>query len=192
MLTLDQWNEIERIWRRKLAQDEAGLPLEVRHRNLEPASAEFIHALALGASCLRLLEIGGSSGLSTIALASAAKALNGRVTSLEKEPARQHESKATIKRLGLSAHVEYVLGDATDFLAEAREFDFVLIDCEKEDYARFFDMLRLPVGGIVVADNILSHDLSAYTSHVRGLTGFESILLPIGKGLEVTKRSVPA
>jgi len=37
---------IDRLWRRKLEQDKQGLPQSERHRNLEPDSAEFIHALA--------------------------------------------------------------------------------------------------------------------------------------------------
>jgi hypothetical protein len=37
---------IERLWQRKLEQDAKGLARSERHRNLEPASAEFICALA--------------------------------------------------------------------------------------------------------------------------------------------------
>jgi len=65
--------------------------------------------------------------------------------------------------------------------------DFVLIDSEKEDYIRFFEMLLVDSGAVVVADNILSHDLSDYVRHVRSHGGVESITFPIGKGLEVTR-----
>ena len=61
------------------------------------------------------------------------------------------------------------------------------MDCEKDDYIRFFDMLPMRSGGIVVADNIISHSLSDYVAHVRARPGAESITLPIGKGLEVTR-----
>ena len=53
---------------------------------------------------------------------------------------------------------------------------------------RFFDMLRLAPGAVVVADNILSHDLTAYVAHVRARPGVESMTLPVGKGLEVTRQ----
>jgi len=39
----------------------------------------------------------------------------------------------------------------------------------------------------VVADNILSHGLWDYVRHVRSRTGVESVTLPIGKGLEVSR-----
>jgi len=134
-----------------------------------------------------LLEIGGSSGISTIALAEAARQSGGRLISIEIEPKRQAESKKTITSLGLEDWVDYQLGDAGKLVPGLGELDFVLIDCEKEDYIRFFDMLRLSPGAVVVADNILSHHLTDYVAHVRKRGDAESITLPIGKGLEVTR-----
>jgi len=67
------------------------------------------------------------------------------------------------------------------------EFDFVFLDCEKEDYIRFFEMLHVAAGGIVVADNIISHALTDYVAHVRSRPDVESITLSVGKGLEVTR-----
>jgi len=67
------------------------------------------------------------------------------------------------------------------------EFDVVFIDCEKEDYVRFFDMVHVRPGGIVVADNVISHNLMRYVAHVRSQSAVESMTLPIGKGLEITR-----
>ena len=58
---------------------------------------------------------------------------------------------------------------------------FVLMDCEKEDYIRFLDMLTLGPGSVVVADNVISHDLSGYVEHVRSRPGVQSMTLPIGR-----------
>lgn len=182
-----QREEIDRLWQRKVSQDAQGLSIAERHRNLAPASAEFLYCLAAGLGCKKLLEIGGSSGISTIALASAAAANQGKLISLEIEPARQAEAKATIGRLKLSASVEFHLGDAARVLPSLDELDFALLDCEKEDYIRFFDMLRMREGGIVAADNVLSHNLRQYVSYVRSFPNMESITLPIGQGLEITR-----
>jgi predicted O-methyltransferase YrrM len=178
---------ITRLWTEKLAQDERRLPQPERHRNLEPDSAELLSALAAGCRARRILEIGGSSGISTIALASAARVTSGRLVSIEIEPRRQAQARATLEGLGLAGYVEFVLGDAGAVLDRYPALDFVLIDCEKDDYARFFDLLQMTPGAIVVADNILSHDLSDYVRHVRSRPTVESITLPIGKGLEVTR-----
>jgi predicted O-methyltransferase YrrM len=178
---------IARLWAAKLDQDARGLPREERHRNLEPDSAELLCALAAGLRAKALLEIGGSSGLSTIALASAARQTGGRLVSIEIEPVRQAEAKRTIGALGLLSGVEFVLADAATVLERYDGLQFALIDCEKEDYARFLGMLRLAPGAVVVADNILSHGLWDYVRHVRSLPGVESITLPVGKGLEVSR-----
>jgi predicted O-methyltransferase YrrM len=187
MLQRKERSEIARIWARKLEQDARQLPMTARHRNLEPSSAEFLCALAAGAGARRIEEVGGSSGLSTIALAAAVRATSGRLITIEIEAERQAESRATLAGLGLEGYVDYRLGDAGEILPELGEFDFAFIDCEKEDYIRFFDLLRVATGGIVVADNILSHGLSEYVEHVRLHPGVESITLPVGKGLEVTR-----
>jgi predicted O-methyltransferase YrrM len=187
MLGEPERSAIRRLWERKLYQDASGLSRRERHRNLEPASAEFVASLAFGLDAKRLLEIGGSSGISTIALAAAARATGGKLVSIEREPMRQAEARQTVRSLGLSDYVEFVLGDAAAVLPTLGEVSFVLIDCEKEDYIRFFDMLRLARGSVVVADNILSHDLSDYVEHVRSRGGVECMTLPIGKGLEITR-----
>ena len=179
--------EIARLWERKLRQDALRLPVGERHRNLEPDSAEFLCALAVGLGAKRILEIGGSSGLSTIALAAAARRVEGHVTSIERERQRQAEARKTLSHLGLSRYVDFILGDAGLVLETLSEFDLVFIDCEKADYIRFFDLLRVPAGGTVVADNIISHSLTDYVAHARSRPGVESLTLPIGKGLEITR-----
>ena len=179
--------EIARLWERKTKQDAAAMTNAERHRNLHPDSAELLHALAVGLGVKRAVEIGGSSGVSTIALAAAMRATGGTLISLEIEPRRQSESRETIARLGLSAQVDYRLGDAADALPGIADVELALMDCEKQDYIRFFDLLRMKADGLVVADNVLSHHLTEYIGHVRGLPGAESITLAIGQGLELTR-----
>ncbi len=187
MLGQPERDAIARLWERKQSQDAANLPQRDRHRNLEPESAEFICALAAGLRAKRLVEIGGSSGISTIALAAAARHADGHLISIEIEPARQAEARDNIAKLHLSDYVDLRLGNAGAILPQLGQTDFALIDCEKEDYARFLDMLHLAPGAVVVADNIISHNLKDYVAYVRSRPAAESITLPVGKGLEVTR-----
>jgi predicted O-methyltransferase YrrM len=190
MLGAREREAIAALWSEKLSQDARGLPRRERHRNLEPASAVLLCALAEGCRSKRLLEIGGSSGLSTIALAAAARETGGRLVSIEVEPLRQEQSRARLQSLDLSRHVDFVSADAGTVLDRYRDLDFVLIDCEKDDYSRFLGMLRLAAGAVVAADNILSHDLRDYVRNVRSYPGVESVTLPVGKGLEVSRFSL--
>jgi predicted O-methyltransferase YrrM len=111
----------------------------------------------------------------------------GRLTSIEIEPQRQAESKETLAALGLAEHVDCRMADAALVLPTLPDVNLAFIDCEKDDYIRFFDMLRLVPGAVVVADIILSHGLTDYVAHVRRQSGTESITLPVGKGLEVSR-----
>lgn len=187
MLTNRERESIAAIWAEKLSQDARGLPKQDRHRNLEPASAEFICTLASGCQARHLVEIGGSSGLSTIALAAAARQTNGRLVSIEIEPHRQHQARQRLEALGLAERVDFVLADAGAVLHQYQGLEFVLIDCEKDDYVRFLELLHLANGAVVVADNILSHQLWEYVRAVRRYPAVESVTLPIGKGLEVSR-----
>jgi len=190
LLTSAERNAIAALWSEKLSQDARGLPQSQRHRNLEPASADVVCALASGMGARRLLEIGGSTGISTITLAAAARHTGGRVTSIEIEPTRQAQAQQRLEELGLAGHVEFVRADAGEVLPGYEALEFVLIDCEKEDYIRFLGLLRLARGAVVVADNILSHDLGEYVTAVRSYPGVESLTLAIGKGLEVSRFTV--
>jgi predicted O-methyltransferase YrrM len=186
VLTPAERKAIADLWSEKLSQDARGLPQSERHRNLEPPSAELVCAVASGVGAKRLLEIGGSSGLSTIALAAAARQTGGRVVSIEVDPKRQSLAISRLTDLGLSGWVDFVRADAGVVLAKYHALDFVLVDCEKEDYERFVAQLDLAPGAVVVADNILSHGLTSYVAAVRAYPGVESVTLPIGKGLEVS------
>lgn len=189
MLADDHRREIARLWERKVAEDDSAMPIVERHRNLHPDSAELLHALAVGLRAKLAVEIGGSSGISTIALAAAMRVTGGTLISLEIEPKRQAESKETIARLGLTGFVDYRLGDAGAALPQIAGVELALMDCEKQDYVRFFDQLSMRKGGVVIADNILSHNLSEYVAHVRALPGAEFITLAVGQGLEITRLS---
>ena len=179
--------EIARLWERKLEQERRGLPRSDRHRNLEPVSAELLAVLAAGCGAERLLEVGGSSGLSTIALAAAARASGARLTSIEIEPMRQAEARETLTRLGLIAHATLVCADAAAVLPSLAPSGLVLLDCEKLDYVRFARMLNLVEGGLIVADNVISHDMKDWIHWVRARDGAESVTLPVGKGIEITR-----
>jgi predicted O-methyltransferase YrrM len=87
------------------------------------------------------------------------------------------------------------VGDARETLvALAGPLDFVLLDLWKDLYIPCFDLMlpKLSDGAFVVADNMLEpvqvrRDAQAYRAHVRAQAGVNSVLLPIGSGIEVTR-----
>ena len=143
----------------------------------------------------RILEVGSSYGYSTTWLAEAARAIGGKVISLELQAAKTQYAYTQLGRAGLADFVEFRVDDA---LASLRQlpgpFDFVLIDLWKDLYVPVFELLhrKLSPGAILVADNMLfpeefRAEARAYRQRVRAAAGMSSVLLAVGNGLEVSR-----
>jgi predicted O-methyltransferase YrrM len=173
------------------AEREANLPSEKRSRQVEPTTGRLLFALAAAQPGVNVLELGGSRGYSAIWLAAGARVEAGRVVSLERDPERCSAWRANVADAGLEQWAELVEGDAFETLRETWDtFDLVFLDAEKEDYEPLFGLARplLEVGGIVVADNVLSHadPLSAYSKARQSDPTLSSVTLPLDRGLELT------
>lgn len=173
------------------AEREAGLPAAQRSRQVEPTTGRFLFALAASQAGSEVLEIGGSRGYSTIWLAAGARVLGGRVVSLELDPAKCAAWRANIADAGLEEWAELVEGDAHATLAATEDvFDLVFLDAEKDDYGALFELARplLEPGGLVVADNVLSHSetLGAYSAARQADPSASSVTVPLDRGLELT------
>ena len=69
-------------------------------------------------------------------------------------------------------------------------FDLVFLDAEKDDYEELFRLARplLEPGGLVVADNVLSHaeTLGAYSGARQADPTLSSVTVPLDRGLELS------
>ncbi len=128
----------------------------------DPEVASFLAVTARAARPRAVLEVGTNLGYGAIVLARAAA--DARVVTLEKSPELCKTARDFVARAGLSDRVEVREADALEALAaDASPVDFVYVDCVKEDYPRYFDLLvpRLTPGGVLVADNVLWRGLVA-------------------------------
>ena len=159
------------------------------------ASGTLLNLLVKGAQARSILELGTSFGYSTIWLADAARATGGKVTTTELRPEKSAHARNTLASIGLAAYVDFRVGDALAILREvAGPFDFVLLDLWKDRYIDCFELFtpKLSVGAIVVADNMVypegtRKEAELYRKRVRDSGLYDSVLLPIGSGLEVSR-----
>jgi caffeoyl-CoA O-methyltransferase len=173
------------------AEREAGLPASQRSRQVTPTTGRFLFALAASQAGIEIIEIGGSRGYSSIWLAAGARVLGGRLVSLEQDPVKCEAWRANVADAGLDEWAELVEADAHVTLAATEDvFDLVFLDAEKDDYEALFALARplLEPGGIVVADNVLSHaeSLSAYSAARQADVSLSSVTVPLDRGLEVS------
>jgi predicted O-methyltransferase YrrM len=182
---------LRRLEEQDRAEREAGLPPSARSRQIPPATGRFLFALAASQAGIEVLEIGGSRGYSTIWLAAGTRVLGGRVVSLEHDPEKCAAWRANVAAAGLDEWADLVEGDARETLRGTRDtFDLVFIDAEKDDYEEHFALARplLEPGGLVVADNVLSHaeTLAAYSQARQRDPSLSSVTIPLDRGLELS------
>ncbi len=182
---------LARLEQEDAAEREAGVPATQRSRQVAPTTGRFLFALASAQAGVEVLEIGGSRGYSSIWLAAGARVLGGRLVSLEHDPAKCEAWRKNVLDAGLEEWAELVEGDAHATLASTEDtFDLVFLDAEKDDYETLFALARplLEPGGLVVADNVLSHveTLGAYSAARQADTSLSSVTVPLDRGLELS------
>ena len=160
-----------------------------RYRNIEAESAQLLSQFIRMQQAKTILEIGTSTGYSTLWLAEAAQATHGQVITLEIDATRSAEAKRHVTELELSEVVSFWVVDAADYLKEAQEtYDFILLDAERNAYENYWpDLKRLikPKGGVLIIDNVISHaaEVKPLLSLIKKDSTFMSTILPVGAGL---------
>jgi predicted O-methyltransferase YrrM len=182
---------LARLEREDAEERERGAPPEERSRAVAPTTGRFLFSLVAPQSDCEVLEIGGSRGYSSIWIGAGVRHLGGHLLSLEQDPAKVEAWRRNVAAAGLDDCAELRPGDAFDTLASLEDvFDVVFLDAEKDDYEALFELARRRVepGGLVVADNVLSHaeTLGAYSAARQADPTLSSVTLPLDRGLEVT------
>jgi predicted O-methyltransferase YrrM len=162
-----------------------------------PRKGTLLNILAKEMTAQTIVEVGASYGYSTVWLADAARETGGRVISLELSPGKVQYARERLTRAGLAEYVEFQVGDARDSLARLPgPFDFVLLDLWKDLYIPCFDLIypKLSAGGFLAADNMLAPEntiahANTYRAHVRTKQDLSTILLPVGSGVELTRKA---
>jgi predicted O-methyltransferase YrrM/catechol 2,3-dioxygenase-like lactoylglutathione lyase family enzyme len=163
-------------------------------------TAVFLNTLVKSAKSKCVLEIGTSFGYSTIWLAEAVRATGGKVISLENMPEKAKFAQSQIDKAGLTDFVEIRIGDALESIRNAKEsFDFVLVDIWKELYVPCFELFypKLNEGAYVIGDNMIlpphsQNEANLYRAKIKESNAFDSVLMPIGSGIEVSRLVVVA
>ena len=183
---------LQRLYAEDAAQRAANLPSSQRTRNVDRETGRWLGLLVRATKARTILEIGSSNGVSTIWLAAAARENGGQVTGTEILPERAAEANRNLADAGLESVAHVVAGAARETVtALPGLFDLVFIDAEKEDYVDHFESVidRVSPGGLILADNVISHDLSVYQAMLRDRTDVETVTIPIERGVEFTLKT---
>lgn len=164
--------------------------------SIGPDTGRLLQMLIVGAKATRILEIGTSYGYSTLWLADAARVTGGKVHSLEIAPQKVEYAQSQLARAGLDGFVEFHVGDAVATLERSSgPFDFVLLDLWKDLYVPCFERVhpKLAAGAMIAADNMTFPPgaipaAKIYRALVRTKADLDSVLVPIGSGIELSRK----
>lgn len=127
------------------------------------------------------LEIGTSTGHSTVWMAWALSKTGGKLVTVEIDEKRQKEAISNLEKAGLSHLVDFRLGDAHEIVKEVPgPFDFVFSDADKLWYVQYFKDVdpKLIKGGCFTAHNVLQKQrgIAEYLDYVKGLSNYTTII----------------
>lgn len=158
--------------------------------NIPREVGQLLYFLAKGQGAKKILEIGGSNGYSGIWLGEAVR--GGMLISIESHKGRYDMAAENFKIAGLEDTIKHVLGHAPEIFPEIVEikegnFDMIFMDATKSQHITFleqtFDLLK--PGGMIVADNVLSHaeKMVSFVEMINQNPGLISEVLNIGDGV---------
>lgn len=177
---------LKRLYASDHEQRRLGLSVDQRTRNIDIESGRYLFILALGMRARTIVEIGSPNGVSTIWWAAAMQRTGGHVTGTDIRPDRVEEANANLTEAGLSefGHLELITPDHQ--IVDVQNIDLLFIDAEKDDYSLHFDRYIDAVrpGGLILADNVTSHDCSVYQAKIRERADIETVTVTLDRGIE--------
>lgn len=170
-----------------------GTPQVLRLRQVPPEVGRFLALLAASSPPGSCLEIGTSAGYSTLWLALACREVGKRVTTFELLENKARLASETFAEAGVEDVVTLVVGDALRHLGAYTQVAFCFLDAEKEQYVDLYDALvpNLVPGGLLIADNVISHRaaLEPFVQKALGDPRVDALVVPIGRGELLCRKS---
>jgi len=130
---------------------------EWRDLNIPAEDGKILYDLIVERGFTRAVEIGTSTGHSTVWIAWALSRTGGKLVTFEIDRNRYEEAKQNIVAAGLTEFVEFILGDAHVLVPElSGNYDFVFSDADKGWYINYFNALypKLTADACFTAHNV--------------------------------------
>ena len=179
---------------------QADITPEKRMLAITPQTARFYHKLLISIKAQNILELGTSSGYSALWFADAILS-NGnipKITTIEASPIKIQMARVNFEQAGVSDFIKIIPGQILDVLyamPKKPRYDFILIDADKENAVRYFDLVlpMLKIGGIIGTDNVLLPEkytkfMQRYSRHISKNKHIVTGTIPLGYGQEITMR----
>jgi len=162
--------------------------------NVPESDGKLLYDIIIKNDYKNALEIGTSTGHSTIWISWALSKTGGKVITIDINEERHNEALANFAEAGLSEYIDARLADAHELVKElAGPFDFVFCDADKGWYKDYFiDVYpKLEAGGCYTAHNVSGKSFwgggaSELYEYIITLPDMETTLDKSGNGLSIS------
>jgi predicted O-methyltransferase YrrM len=162
--------------------------------NVPASDGKILYDIIINNGYKMALEIGTSTGHSSIWIAWALSKTGGKLITIEIDEDRHQAALTHFKEAGLSKYIDARLGDAHKLVKEIEgPFDFVFSDADKGWYKQYFIDLfpKLIVGGCFTAHNVSESSwfgggATEYYQYVKNLPELETTLDSSGNGVSIS------
>ena len=152
-----------------------------------------------------ILEIGTFTGYSALCLAKGL-AEGGKLHTIEIDDELEGIAQKYFHKSGMADHIVHHTGDAHQIIPTLDQlFDLVFIDADKRDYCDYYRLVfdQIPVGGFILADNILwsgkvVDPLAVEEDQTRGILAFndlvqqdarvQNVIFPVRDGIMLVQK----
>jgi len=171
---------------------EYGTPQARRLRQVPPETGRFLALLSSMSPDGLRIEVGTSGGYSTLWLALADGAERNKIITFETSQEKAQIARETFKVARIERLVELVQGDARQQIDRYENIGFCFLDAEKETYIECYESVvpKLIPGGLLAADNVISHrlELQPFLNKALADRRVDSLVIPIGKGVLISRK----
>jgi caffeoyl-CoA O-methyltransferase len=161
--------------------------------NVPASDGQLLYDLILKNNYQQVLEIGTSTGHSTIWMAWALSKTGGKLITVEIDRTRHQEALANFKEAGVDQFIDARLADAHELVPQLKgPFDFVFSDADKGWYRNYFEAVdpKLKVGGCFATHNVSDRPGSRwnqdYLHFLQGLNTYETTVDNSGGGMAIS------
>ena len=161
--------------------------------NISEGDGQLLYDIIVKNNYKKALEIGTSTGHSTIWIAWALSKTGGKLVTIEIEKGRYFKALDNFKEADLRQYIDARLADAHQLVPQLKQqFDFIFCDADKNWYKNYLIALlpKLEVGGCFTAHNVLNkymYGIEEFVDYLESLPNLETkIVRSSSSGISVS------
>jgi caffeoyl-CoA O-methyltransferase len=160
--------------------------------NVPASDGKLLYDIIVENNYKSALEIGTSTGHSSIWIAWALSKTGGKLITIEIDEDRYQEALENFKKAGVSQFIDARRADAHELVNTLPgPFDFVFSDADKNWYINYFRALesKLVVGGCFTSHNIGMYGGREYYEYVKKLPNYKTTVDDRGAGMSISYKT---